>query len=46
MKKIVHCLLVVQLVLLMAGCCCPCSKKAAEKAPEQTQPQPEQPKTE
>ena len=45
MKKFLSLLIVLQLLLITAGCCCPCAKKAnsPEQAPA-TQPEPEQPK--
>ena len=33
MKKLLTYLLVIQVGLLMTGCCCPCAKKAHEQSP-------------
>ena len=39
MKKLLSILLMVQLVLFLTGCCCPCCKKPGEQKP-QGEPQP------
>ena len=42
MKKLLTSLLILQLVLVLTSCCCPCGKKAAEQNQDTQPQQPEQ----
>ena len=39
MKKLINVLLIIQTVIFLTACCCPCGKKAPEQSQAPAQPQ-------